>query len=318
MKILLTISHFAGRTFAIWVIVFALLGFAFPAEFSKIGPYIPFLLGIIMFGMGLTLSAEDFKELFRKPLHVLIGVLTQYTLMPLLAFLLAYGLRLPSEIAVGVVLVGCCPGGTASNVMTFLAKGNTALSVAVTTISTLLAPFLTPIFILIFARSWLPVSPEALFLSIVQVVLIPIILGVLVKLFFKKQVSYAVQALPLVSVSGIVVIIAAVVSANKEQILQSGLLILAVVILHNGLGLLFGYLIAKWCKMDIPSRRAISIEVGMQNSGLGAALATAHFSPLAAVPSAIFSVWHNLSGSWLATYWSKRGNSEHEKKKLAP
>lgn len=203
--------------------------------------------------------------------------------------------------------------------MTFLAKGNTALSVAVTTISTLLAPFLTPVFILIFARSWLPVSPEALFLSIVQVVLIPIILGILVKLFFKKQVSYAVQALPLVSVAGIVVIIAAVVSANKEQILQSGLLILAVVILHNGLGLLFGYLIAKWCKMDIPSRRAISIEVGMQNSGLGAALATAHFSPLAAVPSAIFSVWHNLSGSWLATYWSKKGNPENEKeKKLAP
>ncbi|MFP7310893.1 bile acid:sodium symporter family protein [Bacillus safensis] len=220
-----------------------------------------------------------------------------------------------SEIAVGVILVGCCPGGTASNVMTFLAKGNMALSVAVTTISTLLAPFLTPLFIYIFARSWLPVSPEALFLSIVQVVLIPIILGVIVKVFFKKQVNYAVQALPLVSVAGIVLIIAAVVSANKEQILQSGLLIFAVVILHNGLGLLFGYLIAKWCRMDIPSRRAISIEVGMQNSGLGAALATAHFSPLAAVPSAIFSVWHNLSGSWLATYWSKRGQHDSEKKK---
>lgn len=148
--------------------------------------------------------------------------------------------------------------------------------------------------------------------------LIPIILGVIVKLFFKKQVTYAVQALPLVSVAGIVVIIAAVVSANKEQILQSGLLILAVVILHNGLGLLFGYLIAKWCKMDIPSRRAISIEVGMQNSGLGAALATAHFSPLAAVPSAIFSVWHNLSGSWLATYWSKEEMLKMKRKKLAP
>ncbi|OJT59158.1 bile acid:sodium symporter family protein [Bacillus altitudinis] len=315
MNILLRISHFAGRTFAIWVIVFACLGFTFPATFSLIGPYIPFLLGIIMFGMGLTLSSEDFKELFRKPLYVLIGVLAQYTLMPLIAFLLAYGLHLPSEIAVGVILVGCCPGGTASNVMTFLAKGNTALSLAVTTISTLLAPILTPVFIYIFAKSWLSVSPGALFLSIVQVVLIPIILGVIVKLFFKKQVTYAVQALPLVSVAGIVAIIAAVVSANKEQILQSGLLIFAVVVLHNALGLLLGYLIAKWCKMDIPSQRAISIEVGMQNSGLGAALATAHFSPLAAVPSAIFSVWHNLSGSWLATFWSKRGYPENKEKK---
>lgn len=151
MNILLTISQFAGRTFAIWVIIFACLGFAFPDVFSQIGPYIPFLLGVIMFGMGLTLSGEDFKELFRKPLYVLIGVLAQYTFMPLIAFLLAYGLRLPSEIAVGVILVGCCPGGTASNVMTFLAKGNMALSVAVTTISTLLAPFLTPLFIYIFA-----------------------------------------------------------------------------------------------------------------------------------------------------------------------
>ncbi|OLP65126.1 hypothetical protein BACPU_20820 [Bacillus pumilus] len=315
MNTLLNISHFVGRTFALWVILFACLGFAFPSEFTKIGPYIPFLLGIIMFGMGLTLSAEDFKELFRKPVHVLIGVLTQYTLMPLIAFLLAFGLRLPSDIAVGVILVGCCPGGTASNVMTFLAKGNTALSVAVTTISTLLAPILTPVFILLFARSWLPVSPAALFLSIVQVVFIPILLGVIVKLCFKHQVTYAVQTLPLVSVAGIVTIIAAVVSANKEQILQSGLLIFAVVVLHNGLGLLLGYLIAKWFNMDIPSRRAISIEVGMQNSGLGAALATAHFSPLAAVPSAIFSVWHNLSGSWLATYWSKQMGQEKEQKK---
>ncbi|MGE6629748.1 bile acid:sodium symporter family protein [Bacillus sp. NPDC077027] len=306
MNILLKVSQFAGRTFAVWVIVFALLGFIFPAEFAKIGPYISYLLGIIMFGMGLTLSAEDFKELFRKPLHVLIGVVAQYTCMPLIAFILAYGLKLPAEIAVGVILVGCCPGGTASNVMTFLAKGNTALSVAVTTISTLLAPVLTPVFILIFAQSWLPVSPSALFISILQVVLFPILLGVFVKLTFKKQVSYAVQGLPLVSVIGIVVIIAAVVSANKEQIIQSGLLIFAVVILHNGLGLLLGFLIAKWCKMDYASQKAIAIEVGMQNSGLGAALATAHFSPLAAVPSAIFSVWHNLSGSWLATFWSKR------------
>ncbi|MBU5245414.1 MULTISPECIES: bile acid:sodium symporter family transporter [Bacillus] len=306
------ISHFAGQTFGIWVIVFAMLGFAFPSLFSWISSYITILLGIIMFGMGLTLQTDDFKELIRKPLYVIIGVIAQYTIMPLVAFGLAYGLHLPSEIAVGVILVGCCPGGTASNVMTFLAKGNTALSVAVTTISTLLAPVLTPVLIMLFAKEWLPVSPGSLFISILQAVLIPIIAGLVVKIFFKKQVAKAVHALPLVSVIGIVAIVSAVVSGNRENLLQSGLLIFSVVILHNGFGYLLGFLCAKLLKMDYASQKAIAIEVGMQNSGLGAALATAHFSPLSAVPSAIFSVWHNLSGSLLATYWSKKGKNPKE------
>lgn len=261
---------------------------------------------------GLTLQTDDFKELIRKPLYVIIGVIAQYTIMPLVAFSLAYGLHLPSEIAVGVILVGCCPGGTASNVMTFLAKGNTALSVAVTTISTLLAPVLTPVLIMLFAKEWLPVSPGSLFISILQAVLIPIIAGLVVKIFFKKQVAKAVHALPLVSVIGIVAIVSAVVSGNRENLLQSGLLIFSVVILHNGFGYLLGFLCAKLLKMDYSSQKAIAIEVGMQNSGLGAALATAHFSPLSAVPSAIFSVWHNLSGSLLATYWSKKGKNPKE------
>ncbi|MEK4218578.1 bile acid:sodium symporter family protein [Bacillus sp. FSL L8-0222] len=306
------ISHFAGQTFGIWVIIFAVLGFSFPSLFSWISSYITIFLGIIMFGMGLTLQTDDFKELIRKPLYVIIGVIAQYTIMPLVAFGLAYGLHLPSEIAVGVILVGCCPGGTASNVMTFLAKGNTALSVAVTTISTLLAPVLTPVLIMLFAKEWLPVSPGSLFISILQAVLIPIIAGLVVKIFFKKQVSKAVHALPLVSVIGIVAIVSAVVSGNRENLLQSGLLIFSVVILHNGFGYLLGFLCAKLLKMDYASQKAIAIEVGMQNSGLGAALATAHFSPLSAVPSAIFSVWHNLSGSLLATYWSKKGKNPKE------
>ncbi|MCY9184135.1 bile acid:sodium symporter family transporter [Bacillus halotolerans] len=306
------ISHFAGQTFGIWVIVFAVLGFSFPSLFSWISSYITIFLGIIMFGMGLTLQTDDFKELIRKPLYVIIGVIAQYTIMPLVAFGLAYGLHLPSEIAVGVILVGCCPGGTASNVMTFLAKGNTALSVAVTTISTLLAPVLTPVLIMLFAKEWLPVSPGSLFISILQAVLIPIIAGLVVKIFFKKQVAKAVHALPLVSVIGIVAIVSAVVSGNRENLLQSGLLIFSVVILHNGFGYILGFLCAKLLKMDYASQKAIAIEVGMQNSGLGAALTTAHFSPLSAVPSAIFSVWHNLSGSLLATYWSKKGQNQKE------
>ncbi|MCY8243762.1 bile acid:sodium symporter family protein, partial [Bacillus haynesii] len=310
MSYLIKISQFAGKTFAIWVILFAVLGFAFPSQFTWIIPYITILLGVIMFGMGLTLSADDFKELLRRPLHVLIGVVIQYTVMPLLAFGLAYGLGLPPEIAVGVILVGCCPGGTASNVMTFFAKGNIALSVAITTVSTLLAPFLTPFLILFFAKEWLPVSPSSLFVSILQAVLLPIIAGLIVQFFFKKQVKKAVQALPLVSVLGIVAIVSAVVGGNRENIIQSGLLIFAVVVLHNGLGLFLGFVLAKCFKMDYASQKAVAIEVGMQNSGLGAALATAHFSPLSAVPSAVFSVWHNLSGSWLATYWGKKTNKQ--------
>ncbi|KAF1679963.1 bile acid:sodium symporter family protein [Bacillus mexicanus] len=306
MGIIRKISHFAGQTFGIWVIVFAVLGFSFPSFFTWISSYITIFLGIIMFGMGLTLQADDFKELVRKPWHVIIGVILQYTIMPLVAFGLAFGLGLPAEIAVGVILVGCCPGGTASNVMTFLAKGNTALSVAVTTISTLLAPVLTPLLIMLFAKEWLPVSPGSLFISILQAVLIPIIAGVIVQMCFRKQVAKAVHALPLVSVIGIVAIVSAVVSGNRENLLQSGALIFSVVILHNGIGYLLGFFCAKLFKMDYPSQKAIAIEVGMQNSGLGAALATAHFSPLSAVPSAIFSVWHNLSGSMLATYWSKQ------------
>lgn len=189
MDIIRKISHFAGQTFGIWVIVFAVLGFSFPSLFTWISSYITIFLGIIMFGMGLTLQADDFKELVRKPWQVIIGVIAQYTIMPLVAFGLAFGLHLPAEIAVGVILVGCCPGGTASNVMTFLAKGNTALSVAVTTISTLLAPVVTPLLIMLFAKEWLPVSPGSLFISILQAVLFPIIAGLIVKMFFRKQVA---------------------------------------------------------------------------------------------------------------------------------
>jgi len=226
--------------------------------------------------------------------------------MPLLAYGLAVLFNLPPQVAVGVILVGCCPGGTASNVITFLAKGNTALSVAVTSVSTLLAPILTPALVLLFASKWLPVSAGSMFTSIVQIVLLPIVLGIIVRLLFKKQVEKSVTVLPLVSVIGIVMVASAVVAVNTDAIVKTGLLIFTVVVLHNGLGLLLGFLLAKLLRLNFADQKAISIEVGMQNSGLGATLAMAHFSPIAAVPSTIFSVWHNISGPLLATWWSKR------------
>ncbi|MGY0692019.1 bile acid:sodium symporter family protein [Virgibacillus sp. FSP13] len=305
MKTLEKISSFAGNTFAVWVILFAILSFFLPGGFTWIAPHIALLLGIIMFGMGLTLSLSDFKAVFQAPKSVLIAVLAQFIIMPLLAYGLATIFQLPAEVAVGVILVGCCPGGTASNVMTFLAKGNTALSVSVTAVSTLLAPILTPALTLLLASKWLPVSAGDMFLSIVKIVLVPIVLGIVIRLLFRKQVEKSVAVLPLVSVIGIVAVASAVVAVNTENIVKEGLLIFAVVVLHNCLGLALGYVLGKLLKLDLRDQKAVSIEVGMQNSGLGSTLALAHFSPIAAVPSAIFSVWHNISGPILATWWGK-------------
>lgn len=310
MKTLERIGTFAGNTFAIWVLLFAVLSFLMPSGFSWIAPHVSLLLGIIMFGMGLTLSLDDFKQIGKQPKSVLIGVVSQYTIMPLLAFGLAVGLDLPAEVAVGVILVGCCPGGTASNVMTFLAKGNTALSVAVTAVSTILAPILTPALILLFASKWLPVSAGDMIMSIIQVILIPIALGIILRAFFSKQVDQVTGALPLVSVIGIVGVAAAVVAVNKDNIATTGLLIFTVVVLHNILGLLIGFILAKVFKLSFDDQKAISIEVGMQNSGLGSTLALKHFEPMTAVPSAIFSVWHNISGPILATWWGKRASDK--------
>lgn len=321
MKTLEKISSFAGNTFAVWVILFGILSFFYPKGFTWIAPHIALLLGVIMFGMGLTLSPNDFKAVFQAPKSVLIAVLAQYTVMPLLAFGLATVFQLPPEIAAGVILVGCCPGGTASNVMTYLAKGNTALSVSATAVSTLLAPILTPVLTLLFASKWLPVSAGDMFISILKIVLLPILLGIIVRVLFRRQVEKSVAALPLVSVVGIVAVASAVVAVNTENIVSNGVLIFVVVVLHNCLGLLLGFVAAKLFKLDFSDQKAISIEVGMQNSGLGSTLALAHFSPIAAVPSAIFSVWHNISGPILATWWGKNSDntepSSNEKVKPA-
>lgn len=308
MEALAKLSRFVGNTFAFWVLLFAALAFFMPDQYSWLGVYIVPLLGLIMFGMGLTLSKADFAEVFRRPITVLIGVLGQFIIMPALAWVLATVLALPPEVAVGVILVGCCPGGTASNVMTFLARGDLALSVAITSVTTLLAPIVTPALIYLLASQWLEVSAAAMFWSIVQVVIIPILLGLLVQKLLGERVKAGVQVLPLVSVAAIVAIVAAVVALNQERIATTGLQIFAVVVLHNGLGLLLGYLLAKLSGLTVAQRKTLSIEIGMQNSGLGVALATAHFSPLAAVPSAIFSVWHNISGPIIATFYQRMKN----------
>lgn len=310
MKAIASLSAFVGKTFALWVILFAVLGFVLPDTFKQLTPYIVTLLGIIMFGMGLTLSLDDFKEVAKRPVDVGIGVASQFVIMPLIAVILTMIIPMSPEVAAGVILVGCCPGGTSSNVMTYLSKGDVALSVACTSVTTLAAPIVTPFLVWLFASQFLPVDAMAMFISIVKVILVPLALGFLLQKLLPGVVKAAVPALPLVSVVGIVLIVAAVVGASKAAIASSGLMIFAVVVLHNGIGYLLGYLAARATGLSVAKRKAIAIEVGMQNSGLGAALANAHFSPVAAVPSAIFSVWHNISGAVLANYFAQVPNDE--------
>ena len=299
-------SIFVGKTFSAWVLLFACFGYFAPQLFVGHKAWITPLLGIVMFGMGLTLSAADFREVFRRPRDVAIGVVGHYLIMPGIAYLLAIVLRLPPDVAVGVILVGCCPSGTASNVMTFLAKGDVALGVSIASVSTLIAPLVMPVLVSRLAGQWMTIDTRSLFMDIVQVVILPIVLGLVAKTLFRKQAAASVKALPLVSTAAIVVIIAIIVGLNQPRLSMDSWLILLAVVLHNGLGFALGYLFARVFGMDLAKRKAVMLETGMQNSGLGAALAAAHFSPLAAVPSALFSVWHNLSGSLLVAWFARR------------
>ena len=290
------------------VVAFAASALILPAAFKWVAPQIPILLGVIMFGMGMTLRVEDFKEIFRRPRDVLIGVLAQFTIMPLIAYGLAKLFQLPAELAVGVILVGTCPGGTASNVMTYLAKGDLALSVSITMSTTILAPIVTPLLMWILAGAWIEISLVNMMISIVQIVIAPILLGIIVNNFFADFVKRLVKILPLVSIVAILLIVGGVVSVNAEKILQTGLLMMLVIVLHNLCGYGLGYCAAKIFRMNLAKAKAISIEVGMQNSGLAVSLAIIHFGSAAAIPGAIFSVWHNISGSIAANYLAQKSN----------
>jgi BASS family bile acid:Na+ symporter len=310
MSTFLCFTQFIQKTFALWVVLFAGIALIVPEAFVWLKAYIIWMLGIIMFGMGMTMTVDDFKGVLHSPKAVVIGVVAQFMLMPGLAYLLCQLFQLPPAIAIGVILVGCCPGGTASNVITYMAKGNTALSVACTSVSTILAPILTPAVFYLLASQWIEINALSMLGSILQVVLFPIILGLIVRSVLKQKVETYIQVMPLISVLAIVAIVAAIIAGSKTQILESGLLILAVVALHNGLGYLLGFGASRLFKLPYADSKAIAIEVGMQNSGLGVALAAVHFaaSPITAVPSAIFSLWHNISGPALATYWASKAN----------
>ena len=312
MKSLENLSSFISKYMAVFVILVAAIALIQPWTFKWAAPKITILLGIVMFGMGMTLRLRDFQLVFQRPKDVFIGALAQFTIMPALAWLLAKGFGLPPELAAGVILVGTCPGGTSSNVMTYLARGDVALSVSMTMTTTVLAPIVTPLLTWGLAGEWVDISLSAMMMSIVQVVILPIVLGIVINSFFEETVQKIVKLLPLISVIAIVLIVGGVVSVSSQRILETGLLIMLVVMLHNLLGYSIGFLIAKALHMNIAKAKAISIEVGMQNSGLATSLAMLHFGAAAAIPGAIFSVWHNISGSLAANYLSSRMNKEQE------
>lgn len=299
------ISDYMG----VLVLLAAVAAMVWPEVFSRVKPtVINPLLGVIMFGMGLTLRWEDFRVVFSRPRDIAVGCSAQFIVMPLLAFILARLFQLDEALTVGVVLVGCCPGGTASNVITYLAKGDLALSVGMTGVSTLLAPVLTPLLVWLLAGKTVDVDVVAMFLSILWVVILPIVAGLIVKRLWPRQTERATVFLPALSSLAIAAIVLIVISASAHKLLSGGLMIVAVVMLHNIGGLTIGYLIARLLHLAVPKRRALSIEVGMQNSGLASSLATLHFAayPMATIPGAVFSVWHNISGAVVARLYARQ------------
>jgi BASS family bile acid:Na+ symporter len=296
------------RYMSVLVLAAALCAFLWPGACGFVRTsWISPLLGLVMFGMGLTLEWKAFATVFARPLEVSIGVLCQFVLMPLLAWGLARLFRLPTELAVGVLLVGCCPGGTSSNVISYLAKGDVALSVGMTTVSTLLAPVITPLLMKFFAGAVIPVDFFAMFRSILQVVILPVALGLLAKRFLPVFSAGVIPALPAFSTIVIILIVISVVAANAVKLRDCGILIMAVVVLHNLSGYALGYLAARMMRFTADKARTVSIEVGMQNSGLACSLAATHFPNLAmaSVPGALFSVWHNISGALLARLYAR-------------
>ena len=297
------------RFFPLWAILLSLLAYHFPAPFVELKPGIIPLLTIIMFSMGLTLSLDDFRRALAMPGLIISGLLLQYTVMPLAALAIATIFRLDPALTIGLILVGTCPGGTASNVITYLAGGNVALSISLTSLSTLLAIILTPAITLLIADTTIDVPATKMFVTILTIVIFPVALGLALKHFFAYRIKAVEHYLPSIAVAAIVLIIAIITALNAGQISQLGITILLAVALHNVTGLLIGYSSARLLGYPTRECRTLAIEVGMQNSGLAVALAIKHFSAAAALPGAIFSIWHNLSGSALAFIWSNRSST---------
>lgn len=294
----------AQNGFVLWVLLGAAWGYLWPQTAAPMQDAIPGTLAAIMLGMGLTLAPKDVADVRYAGRPLALGVALQFVVMPLAAWVLARLLGLPAAVAIGLILLGAAPGGTASNVVTFLARGDVALSVAMTTASTLLSPILTPWWVGVLAATWLKVEPWPLLLTTAQLVLVPVLLGAAIRAAWRPPLWVSEHALPLAAMAAIAWIVGVIVALNVERLFVLPLVIVAVM-LHNMVGLAAGYAVARLAGIGVPQRRAIAIEVGMQNSGLAVALALKHVGPEAALAGAIFSIWHNITGPALAALWRR-------------
>lgn len=289
--------------FPIWAIVFSVIAYHYPEWLANQKNLTTPLLMLIMFAMGVTLDINNFTSVFKKPLIIVLGVTLQFTIMPLLAFIISSLFSFNPQLFVGMILLGCAPGGTASNVMSYISKGNTALSVTVTSITTLLGVFITPALVLLLAGNTLPIPAESMILSIGQIVIIPIISGLIVNYFFKSKLDRFNYYCSFIAMLAIVFIIGIIVAASRETIATAGISIVFALLILNILGITLGYWISKLFKCNREDSIALAFEVGMQDSGLSVVLAIKYFTSLAALPSAIYSLLQNIIGSGLASYW---------------
>ncbi|TYL40094.1 bile acid:sodium symporter [Natronococcus pandeyae] len=303
------IGQFTSKYFVVWMLIASAAALYAPGVFAPAGAYISPILGIIMLGMGLTLTPADFRRVLERPRDVLIGSAVQWVAMPLAAYLLVLALGLPWEIGLGLLLVGAAPGGTASNVMTYLGRGDVALSVTITSVTTIAAPLVMPAWVILLAGESITVTFGELATQIVLIVLIPVVAGLVIRSLLDAYAPTAAKVglsiFPAISVVAIVVIVAAIVALNVEEIWAASAVVLLAVVAHNAIGLGAGYGVGRATGMSEDRSRACAFEVGMQNSGLAVALAVAFFDPIAALIPALFSVWHNVSGSALANYFTR-------------
>jgi len=294
------------RLFPVWAILVTVGAIVFPAPFLKLLPIITPLLAFIMFTMGVSLTVQDFSRIARRPYPVLAGVGLHYLVMPLAAWGIAHLLGMPPALATGMILVGCVSSGTASNVMIFLSKGDIALSVSISALSTLVGIFATPLLTRLYVSAGVSVDSWGLFRSIITMVALPVLAGVVVNTLCQRMAKRVEAALPPIAMVSILLIIGCVVAGAGPSLAQAGPLLMLGVVLHNAIGLAGGYWGGRLLGFDESVCRTLALEVGMQNSALAATLGRLYFYPVAALPGAVFSVWHNVSGSVLATVWAAR------------
>ena len=302
------IPRFIEKQFLLITILLCSVALAYPPSFTWIKPHIPLGLGVIMFGMGLTLEFGDFREILRKWPVVLLGMAVQYIVMPLAAVAISFAFGLPPAVLIGMVVVGACPGGTASNVIAYLAKANVPLSVTLTLASTCVAPVLTPTIIYMVLEKQIHIDFWGMVESVFWIVVFPLVDGLILRRLLRRKLDPVIRFFPSVSIIVIALLIACIIGLNQQTLLAFPLLVLLAVAVHNAVGLASGYGLARLARCSRQDARTIAIEVGMQNSGLGVALAVKYFGAASALPGALFSLWHNISGVSLARRWSKPDN----------